>query len=314
LGDIAIEATTDCGTGINDKTEVRVYGTTPNEDRTDQIRIGPYTCKNLREPCPFLGIMYSNNMTGSCHHKIRQKKAVKASGRLNIAWAHNKGIPFWEEWQLWLAVGWSTLAYGSEIWPWGQNIWAEKADSFHMKQMLGVGQTTSYESMCWLTGILPARERVWIRAFKFAGRLTSNQVQGVHTYTNLELTAWQNQWTMWEWATDNGSLEITGEKRHNFWIYGMLSILREIGWRNHADHIALRHLNGNQFQDRCKDIIECIKQYGEGRLRDKLEKQANTDTWSANLENSGRTLGSGNCQDGREHQLLDFSYHNTDYW
>ena len=74
LGDIAIEATTDCGTGINDKTEVRVYGTTPNEDRTDQIRIGPYTCKNLREPCPFLGIIFSNNMTGSCHHKIRQKK------------------------------------------------------------------------------------------------------------------------------------------------------------------------------------------------------------------------------------------------
>ncbi len=68
---------------------------------------------------------------------------------------------------------------------------------------------------------------------------------------------------MWEWATDKGRFEIFGENRQLFWIHGMLSILREIGWRSQADHISLRYLNGIQFQDRCKDIIECIKQYAE---------------------------------------------------
>ena len=54
----------------------------------------------------------------------------------------------------------------------------------------------------------------------------------------------------------------------------MINILSEIGWRSHEDHIALRGLNGNQFQDRCKEIIECIKQYAEKRLRDKLDKMS----------------------------------------
>ena len=77
-------------------------------------------------------------------------------------------------WLVDVSIWFRDLALGTEH-------MGKQAERVHMKQMLGVGQTTSYESMCWLTGILPARERVWIRAFKFAGRLTSNQVQGVHT-------------------------------------------------------------------------------------------------------------------------------------
>ena len=139
---------------------------------------------------------------------------------MNIAWAHNIGIEFWEEWQLWLAVGWSTLAYGSEIWPWGQNRWAEKAEGFHLKQMLGVGQNTSYEAMCWMTGTLPARDRIWIRAFKFAGRLTVTKEDTVEQ--SQERIAWETQWTMWDWATDAGRLDMStaqktafGEFRHD---------------------------------------------------------------------------------------------------
>ena len=78
IGDIAMEATTECGTGINDKTEVIIYGTIPNADRTEQIRIGPCTCKDLRKPSPFLGIMFSNNMTGKAHQHIRQNKPIQS--------------------------------------------------------------------------------------------------------------------------------------------------------------------------------------------------------------------------------------------
>ena len=120
---------------------------------------------------------------------------------------------------MWLAVGWSTLAYGAEIWPWGQNMWAEKTESVHFRQILGVGQTTNYEAMCWLTGILPARERIWIRAFKLPGRLTAQEPQGYNIENNLELTAWNTQWSMWDWATDKGRLGISKDQRHTFWIY-----------------------------------------------------------------------------------------------
>ena len=77
---------------------------------------------------------------------------------------------------MWLAVGWSTVAYGAEY---GhvERTYAQKTESFQIRQILGVGQTTNYEAMFWITGILPARERIWIRAFKCAGRLTAQTPQ-----------------------------------------------------------------------------------------------------------------------------------------
>ena len=77
------------------------------------------------------------------------------------------------------------------------------------------------------------------------------------------MAAWNTQWSMWDWATDKGRLEISKDQRQNFWIYGMINILREIGWRDHEEHMALRYKSGHEFQDRCKDIIECIRQYAE---------------------------------------------------
>ena len=76
---------------------------------------------------------------------------------------------------------------------------------------------------------------------------------------------------MWDWATDEGRLDISKDQRHTCG-YGMINIFREIGWRHNEDHIALRFLNGNQFQDRSKHIIECIKQHAEKWLRNKLDQ------------------------------------------
>ena len=49
-------------------------------------------------------------------------------------------------------------------------------------------------------------------------------------------------------------------------------MLKDIGWRSHEDHMDLRYRYGEEFQDRSKDIIECIKQYAEKRLKHRLEQ------------------------------------------
>ena len=117
LGERACAGAQECGTGINNKTECRVFG--PVRHCPDAIQIGPFSCGSLRSVCKYLGILIPPSLTGGPHQDARTEKGYKAVGQLNAIWANHKGIGLGEEIQLWMTYGWSTLGFGCELWPWG---------------------------------------------------------------------------------------------------------------------------------------------------------------------------------------------------
>ena len=50
-GDLVYKGCTECGTGINDKTAVRLFGT--RAQGPGAVRIGPVVCKTLKDPKVF---------------------------------------------------------------------------------------------------------------------------------------------------------------------------------------------------------------------------------------------------------------------
>ena len=71
---------------------------------------------------------------------------------------------------------------------------------------------------------------------------------------------------MWDWATDTGRLDMSITQTQNLWILGMAEILREIEWRAHDYHMAVRWISGHTMQATIKYIIERIKQQAEQHI------------------------------------------------
>ena len=69
LGGRACSGAQECGTGINDKTECRVFG--PVRHCPDTIQIGPFSCGGLRSVCKYLGILLPPSLTGGPHQEAR---------------------------------------------------------------------------------------------------------------------------------------------------------------------------------------------------------------------------------------------------
>ena len=65
------------------------------------------------------------------------QKANTAIGRINAAWARNKGMSLREEWETWISLGWSTLSFGIELWPWGEHKELQAVESKYLRIALG---------------------------------------------------------------------------------------------------------------------------------------------------------------------------------
>lgn len=222
-----------------------------------------FSCGSLRSVCKYLGILIPPSLTGGPHQEARAEKGYKAVGKLNAIWANHKGIGLGEEIQLWMTYGWSTLGFGCELWPWGDCLWAEKVESVMLRTLLGVSSKASYPAMCWLTGLLPVQERIWLKAIDFL--LRSGYTEGT-----LEAQALSAQYQMWDQFTQGGMIDPAPQIQGVFWVHGLLKMLGRISWGTEHQRQRLVQLRGADLKAACLSVRSKIKATMEQRLRQRL--------------------------------------------
>ncbi len=87
----------------------------------------------------------------------------------------------------------------------GDATWAEQVEARFFMIALGAGSSTSYAAICWLTGPVPAKERMRLQAFNFLAR--QGKIQG-----SIEEQSLDAEQEMMEIVTERGNRTVTPQE------------------------------------------------------------------------------------------------------
>ena len=132
-----------------------------------------------------------------------------------------------------------------------------------LRTLLGVSSKASYPAMCWLTGLLPVQERIWLKAIDFLIRAGS-------TDGSLEAQALSAQFQMWDQFTQGGMVDPAPQIQGVFWVHGLIKMLGRIGWGTQDQRKRLVTLREADLKAACLSVRSKIKATTEGRLRQRL--------------------------------------------